>query len=112
MVIRAEDFLSRPREIFSDVLRFLGLRDWQPTDFVTRNRRSYAPIEREVRAQLTERLAEPNARLASLLSWDRTSYRRPPMTQWAARSGFFRENLERCSATPGRTGRARNELSP
>jgi len=72
MVIRAEDFLSRPAEIYAEVLRFLGLREWQPTDFVARNRGSYAPIDPELRAQLEERLAEPNARLASLLGWDRT----------------------------------------
>jgi hypothetical protein len=72
MVIRAEDFLSRPSEIYSDVLRFLGVREWQPTDFVARNRGSYAPIDPELRAQLEERFAEPNARLGALLGWERT----------------------------------------
>jgi len=72
MVIRAEDFLSRPSEIYSDVLRFLGVREWQPADFVARNRGSYAPIDPELRAQLEERFAEPNARLGALLGWERT----------------------------------------
>jgi hypothetical protein len=72
MVIRAEDFLSRPTEIYSEVLRFLGVREWQPTDFIARNRGSYAPIDPELRAHLEERLAEPNARLAALLGWERT----------------------------------------
>jgi hypothetical protein len=72
LVIRAEDFLSRPAEIYADVLRFLGLREWQPAEFTQRNRGSYAPIDPGFRAQLEERLAEPNARLAALLGWDRT----------------------------------------
>jgi len=72
MVIRTEDFLSRPAEVYADVLRFLGLREWQPPGFTARNRGSYAPIDPGLRAELEERVAEPNARLAALLGWDRT----------------------------------------
>ena len=72
MVIRAEEFLERPAEIYAAVLRFLGLRPWEPKDFVTRNRGSYAPIDPELRTHLDERFAEPNARLVALLGWEKT----------------------------------------
>jgi hypothetical protein len=70
LVLRAEDFLARPAEVYGDVLGFLGLRPWQLNDFVPRNRGSYAPIDPALRARLEERFAEPNARLARLLGRD------------------------------------------
>ncbi len=70
LVLRAEDFFTRPSDGYRDVLEFLGLRAWQPNDFVPRNRASYAPIDQTLRARLEERFAEPNARLARLLDRD------------------------------------------
>jgi hypothetical protein len=75
LIIRAEDFFADPAGIYAEVLRFLGLRPWELSTYVRRNRASYAPIDPELRARLEERFAEPNARLARLLgssfSWER-----------------------------------------
>jgi hypothetical protein len=70
LVLRAEDFLARPTEIYAEVVAFLGLRPWLPRDFVHRNLGSYAPIDPTLRARLEEYFAEPNARLARLLGRD------------------------------------------
>jgi hypothetical protein len=70
LVLRAEDFFARPSEVFAEVLAFLGLRPWKLDDVVGRNRAQYQPIEPAIRAHLTARFAEPNARLARLLGRD------------------------------------------
>jgi hypothetical protein len=70
LVLRAEDFFARPAEIYADVLVFLGLRPWKVHDFARRNRAAYQPIDPALRARLTARFAEPNARLARLLNRD------------------------------------------
>jgi Sulfotransferase domain len=67
LIIRSEDFLSRPAEIYADTLAFLGLRSWRLDHFEQRNRGSYAPIDPALRARLEEHFAEPNARLERLL---------------------------------------------
>jgi hypothetical protein len=70
LVVRSEDFRARPGEVYAEIISFLGLRPWQPTEFTPRNRASYAPIDPALRARLEERFAEPNARLAQLLDRD------------------------------------------
>jgi hypothetical protein len=70
LVLRAEDFLAHPAEVYAEVLGFLGLREWRLDDFTPRNRKPYAAIEPAARVLLEERFAEPNARLARLLGRD------------------------------------------
>lgn len=74
LVLRAEDFLARPAEVYRDVLRFLVLAEWLPEGFPPRNIGSRAPIDPAVRARLEHRYAEPNSRLVRLLgdgfTWD------------------------------------------
>lgn len=70
LVLRTEDMLVRPGEIYAETLQFLGLRPYRLDDFVTRNQASYASIDPAVRRRLEERFAEPNARLARLLGRD------------------------------------------
>jgi hypothetical protein len=77
LVLRSEDFLARPDEIYSEVFEFLGLRPWGVRDYEPRNVGAYAAIDPEVRARLEQRFAEPNAHLARLLgrdfAWDATT---------------------------------------
>ena len=70
LVLRSEDFLARPDEVYAEVFDFLGLRPWDVRDYEPRNVGAYAPIAPEVRARLEQRFAEPNARLARLLGRD------------------------------------------
>jgi hypothetical protein len=70
LVLRAEDFVARPTDVYSEVLEFLGLHPWLPKNFRNRNLGSYAPIEPALRARLEEHFAKPNARLADLLGRD------------------------------------------
>ena len=70
LVLRSEDFLARPDDIYAEVFDFLGLRPWQVRDYEPQNIGAYAPIDPELRARLEERFAEPNARLAQLLGRD------------------------------------------
>jgi hypothetical protein len=70
LVLRSEDFLARPDDIYAEVFEFLGLRPWNVRDYEPRNIGAYAPIDPDVRARLEQRFAEPNARLARLLGRD------------------------------------------
>jgi hypothetical protein len=70
LVLRSEDFLARPDDVYAQVFEFLGLRPWQVRDYEPRNTAAYAPIDPELRARLEEQFAEPNARLARLLGRD------------------------------------------
>jgi Sulfotransferase domain len=77
LVLRTEDFLARPAEIYADVLQFLGLRERPLGKVRYRNRADPASIDPALRARLERRFAEPNARLARLLGrdlgWEGTS---------------------------------------
>jgi hypothetical protein len=66
LVIRSEDFFDRPEVTYAEVLEFIGVRPWHG-DFRHRNKASYAPIDPALRAELEDRFAEPNRRLAELL---------------------------------------------
>jgi hypothetical protein len=70
LVLRSEDFFAQPAQIYDEVLDFIGVRPWQNKRFRHRNKASYAPIDPALRAELEERYAEPNARLAELLGRD------------------------------------------
>ena len=70
LVIRAEDFRDRPAEIFAQTLAFLGVQPWMPARFELRNAAVYTPIDRALGAELAERFAESNRRLARLLGRD------------------------------------------
>jgi hypothetical protein len=70
LVLRSEDFLARPDEVYGQVFEFLGVRRWNVRDYEPQNIGRYAPIDPELRARLENRFAEPNARLARLLGWD------------------------------------------
>ncbi|HEX5467593.1 MAG TPA: sulfotransferase domain-containing protein [Gaiellaceae bacterium] len=67
LVVQTEKLLAAPAETYSEVLNFLGLRDWRLETFEARNKKPYARIEPEIRARLEEAFAEPNARLERLL---------------------------------------------
>ena len=70
LVVRSEDFFADPASVFRRVLEFLGLRPWEPADFVnvSRQRRpAPPPIPERCRAALGERFARPNAELVALL---------------------------------------------
>jgi sulfotransferase family protein len=67
LVVQTEKLLATPAETYSEVLRFLGLREWHLETYEERNKKPYAQIEPEIRACLEEAFAEPNARLERLL---------------------------------------------
>ena len=61
---------DRPVEIFAQTLAFLGVQPWLPARFELRNAAEYTPIDRALGAELAERFAESNRRLARLLGRD------------------------------------------
>jgi hypothetical protein len=67
LVLKTEDLLARPAEVYAGTLAFLGLRDWTLDDFPEHNKKPYSAIDPGERARLEERYAEPNARLEELL---------------------------------------------
>jgi len=70
LVLRSEDYFARPEQVFAQTLDFLGLPQWKPEVHPVRNATTYGPLDPAIRADLEERFAEPNARLARLLGRD------------------------------------------
>lgn len=86
LVLRAEDYFVQPEEVYAETLAFLHVHPrplgtlkkrtttaspghpWSRRE--KRNRASYEPLDPAVRAELEERYAEPNRRLARLLDKD------------------------------------------
>ena len=67
LAISAEDYATRPREVYPEVLDFLELEPRLPRRFQSANWMGTAQIDPTVRVRLEERFAEPNARLRRLL---------------------------------------------
>lgn len=67
LILRAEDFFSRPQVVYARTLDFLGLTPFDPGRFGNRNPGAHERLDGDVRRQLERRFAEPNARLARLL---------------------------------------------
>ena len=70
LVVRSENFFADPAAEFRRVLEFLGLRPWEPADFVnvSRQRRPAPhPLPEGCRAALAARFEQPNVELVALL---------------------------------------------
>jgi hypothetical protein len=67
LVLMAEDFFSRPADIYAQTLDFLGLAQHQWADRRVGTPPAYEPLDVSLRASLEQRYLEPNARLARLL---------------------------------------------
>ncbi len=80
LVLRAEDFFTRPADVYKRTLSFLELDPFDPGEYSAGNSGSYDPLDKEVRANLERRFAEPNAHLSRLLGceswWPATPARR------------------------------------
>jgi hypothetical protein len=70
LVLRAEDFFTRPREVYDRTLAFIGLDAFDPGEFHCRNAAPPRTLRPALRVRLEERFAEPNERLARLLGSD------------------------------------------
>lgn len=70
LVLRAEDFFTRPQEVYARTLAFIGVDPFDPGDFHARNPAPSRSLRPALRARLEERFAEPNERLARLLDTD------------------------------------------
>ena len=70
LVLRAEDFVADPGAVFGEAVEFLGLRPWRPQSFGAAYRLVTPEIDPTFRAQLEERFAEANERLARLVGRD------------------------------------------
>lgn len=70
LVLRSEDFFERPDAVFGEVLRFLGLPDWQPASFPRFNAAEYGAMDPAIRERLVSYFAAPNAALYTLLGRD------------------------------------------
>ena len=67
LVLMAEDFFTRPAEIYAQTLDFLGLAQHPWADRRAGTPPAYEPLDPALRASLEQRYLEPNARLARLL---------------------------------------------
>jgi hypothetical protein len=70
LAIRAEDYAARPRDVYQEVVAFLGIESRPPGRFQQTNWMAPTPMDAPLRVRLDDRFAEPNARLARLLARD------------------------------------------
>lgn len=70
LILASEEFYRDPATIFSRVLEFLELPQWQPDSFPPENQGAYAPMDATLRARLTDYFRPYNARLYELLGTD------------------------------------------
>ena len=70
LAIRAEDYAARPHDVYKEVVAFLGIESRPPKRFRRTNWMAPTPLDAALTAQLEERFAESNARLAQLLGRD------------------------------------------
>jgi hypothetical protein len=70
LVLRSEDFLSRPDEVFAEVFAYLSVGPWKVPHYRARNVTSYPEIDPALRTRIERRFSEPNARLSALLGRD------------------------------------------
>ncbi|GAA3127989.1 hypothetical protein GCM10010466_18470 [Planomonospora alba] len=66
-VLFAEDFFADPETEYVRILDFLGLPRWFPEVFERHNARPRSPMPESLRAELTDRFAPDDERLAELL---------------------------------------------
>ena len=66
-IIKSEDFYADPPATFGAVTAFLGLPDWELSEYETHNPGRYSSMKPETRAQLVEYFQPHNQRLYELL---------------------------------------------
>ena len=67
LILQSEKLFSDPQPVLRKVLEFLELASLGSERFAVLNERSYRPMDRSVRARLTEEYRAPNERLFQLL---------------------------------------------
>jgi hypothetical protein len=70
LVLIAEELASDPRAVYSRVIRFLGLDDYQPPDHEHRNRSSGSSLNADTRTRLVDHFRPHNRDLYSWLGDD------------------------------------------
>jgi hypothetical protein len=69
-IMRSEDLYRRSAETYARVAAFLGIEPETRAPFAAHNQTSGPPLDRRIRARLSQHFAPLNARLADLLGWD------------------------------------------
>jgi hypothetical protein len=67
LVLRSEDLFADPAPVFAQVVRFLGLPEWQPARFQKWNHADYSGMSAPTRARLVEYFKPYNRQLEELL---------------------------------------------
>jgi hypothetical protein len=70
LVLRSEDLYRDPRETLSQVYRFLGLPEWEPSHFKPYNQKPYSEIDPKTRQKLLDYFEPHNRRLYEYLGRD------------------------------------------
>jgi len=77
LVLLSDDLFRDPRQTFDRVQAFVGLDQWEPTDFQVHSPHRMIdgpPISASLRRRLQERFAAPNRTLADVLGRDLTEW--------------------------------------
>jgi hypothetical protein len=70
LVMKSEDLFDKTEETFLQVTRFLGLKDWMPSEFETWNVGSYISMKPETWEALARVFEQPNRELSTLVDQD------------------------------------------